>query len=89
MLFKRLFLLFVCCLFIAESLSAQFTLSGSVVDAKNIILPYVSVYEEGTTNGTISNEEGNFTLTVSRGDKRVVFQQLGYKTKIENYKITR
>lgn len=87
MLFKRPFFLFVCCLFITENLSAQFTISGSVVDAKNIILPYVSVYEEGTTNGTISNEEGNFTLTVSKGSKRIVFQQLGYKTKLEKIQV--
>lgn len=89
MLLKRLLVIFICCLSILQYLQAQNTISGNVTDAKGITMPYVSVYEEGTTNGTISNEEGNYTLTVSKGDKRIVFQQLGYKTKIEKINVAR
>ena len=59
---------------------AQMTVSGVVTDAANgepII--GASVLEMGTTNGTITDFDGNFTLTVQNGAKLAI-SYMGYKT---------
>ena len=43
-------------------------LTGNVSDAMGAIIG-ASVIEQGTTNGVITDIEGNFTLTVNRGAK--------------------
>ena len=66
----------------AGSLKAQsgtITVSGQVMDATDMPLIGVNVMEEGTTNGTITDFDGNYTLTVSAGAK-VSFSYIGYKT---------
>ena len=74
------------CLFLsagfAGSLKAQsgtMTVTGQVMDATDMPLIGVNVMEEGTTNGTITDFDGNYTLTVSAGAK-VSFSYIGYKT---------
>ncbi|MBO4454385.1 MAG: TonB-dependent receptor [Paludibacteraceae bacterium] len=59
---------------------AQITVNGTVVDAANgepII--GASVLEIGTTNGTITDFDGNFILTVKSGAKLAI-SYMGYKT---------
>ena len=60
--------------------SAQVTATGVVVDATTgepII--GASVLEEGTSNGTITDFDGNFSLTVGK-DAQVVISYVGYKS---------
>lgn len=65
--------------FITAHLSAQIV--GTVTNDKGDPLPYVNIYLENTYNGTTSNEEGSFTLDLSKaGDYTVIFQFLGYTT---------
>ena len=40
-----------------------------------------SVVEAGTTNGTVTDFDGNFVLTVSGRDKHVLISYIGYTTK--------
>ena len=59
---------------------AQMAVSGTVIDAANgepII--GASVLEIGTTNGTITDFDGNFELTVQPGAK-IAISYMGYKT---------
>ena len=56
---------------------AQNKVSGTVVDATGEPLIGVSVLEEGTTNGGITDFDGNFTLTVKSGAK-LTFSYVGY-----------
>ena len=59
---------------------AQTTVQGTVIDAANgepII--GASILEIGTTNGTITDFDGNFTLNVQPGAK-LQFSYMGYKT---------
>ena len=69
-------------LFTAVMMYAQsnlLTVTGKVTDADtNEPLPGVSVLEKGTTNGTATDVNGNFSITVGRG-KTLVFTYLGYK----------
>lgn len=56
------------------------TVSGVVSDASLATLPGVSVVEKGTTNGTATDIDGKFMLTVSDGNAVLVFSFVGYKT---------
>jgi len=69
--------LMVLCLF-GVSAFAQNKVSGVVKDNVGAAIG-VSVLEEGTTNGTITDENGAFTLTVKPGAS-LTFSSVGYKT---------
>ncbi|MBQ6748667.1 MAG: TonB-dependent receptor plug domain-containing protein, partial [Paludibacteraceae bacterium] len=70
---------FLVMLFSATTLHAQITASGTVVESSTGE-PVIgaSVLEEGTTNGTITDYDGHFQLTVSP-DARLVISYVGYK----------
>ncbi|MGY5355872.1 TonB-dependent receptor [Wenyingzhuangia sp. IMCC45467] len=53
---------------------------GKVADNNQLVLPGVNVFEKGTSNGTLTNFDGEFTLTVSSKDALLVFSYMGYKT---------
>ena len=60
-------------------LSAQsHTVSGKVFDAQQQPLPGVGVVQEGTTNGTVTNADGSYSLKVPARDVTLVFSSLGY-----------
>ena len=65
------------------SLMAEVKISGTVYDDRTgepII--GVSILEIGTSNGTISDFDGNFWLTVSSKDAQLSFQYKRYVTQI-------
>ena len=55
------------------------TITGVVVDATGEPVIGASVLEVGTTNGTITDVDGNFTIQVPVGAKLDV-SYIGYKT---------
>ncbi|MEP3374564.1 MAG: von Willebrand factor type A domain-containing protein [Maribacter dokdonensis] len=57
-------------------LSQQIKISGTVSDNKGNPLPGASVIEKGTSNGTQTDFEGHYSLTVSKGAK-LVFSYIG------------
>jgi TonB-linked SusC/RagA family outer membrane protein len=57
----------------------QIKVTGTVVGAKdNVSIPGVSVLEKGTTNGTVTDVDGKFTLTVQSTKAVLVFSFIGY-----------
>ena len=58
--------------------SGKTTVSGVVVDDSGLPLPGVFVQEKGTQNGTSSDLDGRYSLTVSQGST-LVFSCLGLK----------
>lgn len=66
-------------LFSFSAFAQQLTVTGQVLDAQKESLIGVSVLEKGTSNGTITDLDGNFTLNVSP-DGTLVFSYVGYKT---------
>jgi iron complex outermembrane receptor protein len=58
---------------------AQSVVSGNVKDPLGEPLIGVSVIEKGTNNGTITNVDGNFHISVPQG-KELVFSYIGYKS---------
>ena len=68
-------------LLVGWSLAAQqrVTVSGVVVDDQNEPMIAAGVVQKGTTNGTITDIDGNFTLTVPVGAV-IEFSSVGYVT---------
>ena len=60
---------------------AQTAVSGKVVDVKGDGIPFVTVFEEGTSNGTTTDEKGNFQFKVSKVPTVLVASYLGFETK--------
>lgn len=59
--------------------SAKITTQGTIVDSKGEPLIGVSILEVGTTNGTITDIDGKFTLRVASG-ATLEISYIGYKT---------
>ncbi|NDW13871.1 TonB-dependent receptor [Bacteroides sp. 214] len=74
-LFSILFLLGVTLTVFSQSIQIQGVIVGG---QDNEPLPGVNVLEKGTTNGTITNVDGNFTLTVP-SDAVLTVSYIGYK----------
>lgn len=54
------------------------TISGTVTDSGNIPLPGVNIVVEGTSNGTLSDFDGNFTISAAVGDV-LILSYIGQK----------
>lgn len=61
----------------------SYTLSGSIVaqDTQETMLG-VSVYAEGTTKGTVTNNYGVYSITLPEGAYRMIFQNIGFKRQV-------
>ena len=75
---KKLFLSFVF-LSVSTLMYAQTEIKGTVVDAKGETIIGATVMEKGTSNGTITDFDGNFTIKVKEG-AILVFTYIGYQT---------
>ncbi|MEX0313827.1 MAG: SusC/RagA family TonB-linked outer membrane protein [Allomuricauda sp.] len=81
---KRLhYLLMIVSLLCLQGISAQGkTVSGTVTDATTgTPLPGINVVEKGTTNGTSTDFDGNYTINVSNDSAVLVFSALGYTSR--------
>lgn len=54
------------------------TITGKVTDAKNNPLPGVSVTVPGTSRGTVTNGDGNFSFKLPSGSTTLLFSFMGY-----------
>ena len=62
-------------------LAQDFMVTGTVTDAQGIPLAGASVLEKGTTNGTQSDFDGNYSLLLSKGDAILTVSYIGFGTK--------
>ncbi|SET04506.1 TonB-linked outer membrane protein, SusC/RagA family [Draconibacterium orientale] len=79
----RLFIFMNCLMmFLSPSLQAQNNkLSGTVSDSDGLPVPGVTVMIKGTTNGSITDVDGKYTLDVAADDQTLVFSFVGMTTK--------
>ncbi len=66
-------------LFFGAISSAQ-TIKGKVTDSSGEALAFINVVEKGTTNGTTTGENGEFSLDVKQLPTTIVVSSLGFKT---------
>ncbi|QTE24174.1 TonB-dependent receptor [Polaribacter cellanae] len=74
-------LLFVALFFVTATVLGQTKLTGKVVDETNQPLPGASVMVKGTTNGTSTDFDGNFTLNANSNSGAIVVSFIGYNNK--------
>ena len=54
------------------------TITGTVIDENNQPFPGVSIYVDGSTNGTMTNDDGSFTLGNVPSNAVIVVSCIGY-----------
>jgi len=62
------------------ALSQQPAVSGTITDESGLPLPGVTVVVKGTTQGTVTNADGNYSLTNIPEDATLVFSFVGMRT---------
>tara|TARA_B110000003_G_scaffold172618_1_gene172201 strand:+ start:43466 stop:46351 length:2886 start_codon:yes stop_codon:yes gene_type:complete len=67
----------------AVSINAQ-TVKGKVADNSGEALSFMNVVEKGTTNGTTTDENGEFSLDVEKLPTTISVSSLGFKTVEKN-----
>ena len=60
--------------------NAQQKVSGTVVDATGEPIIGATIMEQGTSNGTVSDLDGNFSFTTKANDAKISISYLGFKT---------
>ncbi|SHI44259.1 SusC/RagA family TonB-linked outer membrane protein [Pseudozobellia thermophila] len=75
---KLLFLL--CSLIFASATWAQTIVTGTVTDEQNVPLAGSTILEKGTSNGTSTDFDGNFTIEVSNNNAVLEISYLGFTT---------
>lgn len=81
---RKILLLTVMCIALVSSVIAQNTVTGTVVAASDGVgLPGVTVSEKGTTNGTLTDSEGKFSIRLASAKATIVFSFIGMKTVTE------
>ncbi|MDR2039074.1 MAG: TonB-dependent receptor [Bacteroidales bacterium] len=76
---KQIMIILLVCFLPLELFAQRITAGGQVLDSENEPLPGVNVFEKGTTNGTSTDIDGNFTINVASGST-LVFSFLGFNT---------
>lgn len=67
-------------LILSVGVSAQKTVAkGNILDRENQPVIGANILEKGTTNGTISDVDGNFSITVSSPKAVLLIKYIGYK----------
>ncbi len=80
----RLFGVIVLFLMAHWSYAQEKTITGTVKDDTNQPLPGVSIVIEGTTQGTITDFEGKFSLEVPDSNTNLVFSFIGFEAQVIN-----
>ncbi|HEX8022569.1 SusC/RagA family TonB-linked outer membrane protein, partial [Mucilaginibacter sp.] len=64
----------------SQASAPDLKISGKVVDEKNQPLIGVSVSVKGTTRGTVTDINGDFSITIARASDILVFKYIGFLT---------
>lgn len=77
---KRFLTLWLVFLIAGIQAFAQMTVTGKVTDSKGEGLIGVNILVDGTTNGTITDVDGNYRIAGVKQGQKLVFTSIGYKT---------
>ncbi len=81
---QKVLFLTLCLLLCAGAAWAQQVITGTVADTIGAKLPGVSVTVTGKSVGTITDENGKFSINVPAGSTQLSFSLVGYKTQTVN-----
>lgn len=76
------------CLLMSVISIAQGKLTGTVVDDQNMPLPGVNVIVSGTTNGTTTNFDGEFSISVTQSSGTVRFSYIGFRSEDMEFNVS-
>ena len=76
---RQLILIFISTLCLSFTVASQNTVSGIITDEQGQPLPGVNVLEKNTSNGFVSDFDGNYMISV-RANATLVFSYIGFKT---------
>lgn len=76
---RKFFFTLTLCFSLIAGAFAQHQVTGTVTDSDGFGVPGASVVQKGTTNGTITNGNGNYSISVP-GDATISFSFVGMKT---------
>ncbi|MDG5800758.1 TonB-dependent receptor [Marinilabiliaceae bacterium ANBcel2] len=77
---KRKNLILILFLLVSFASYAQHQVAGVVTDSDGAPVPGVSVLEDGTTRGVVTDIDGNYSIDVSAPDAVLVFSFIGMET---------
>jgi len=81
---KKIQLTFIMMLMIFQGFAQSLQVKGKVSSADGTGIPGVSVSERGTSNGSVTSADGNYTIKVGSGANSVlVFSSVGMTSKFE------
>lgn len=85
---KKLFTILPFLLISALAFAQKGTVSGKITDAESGEgLSRASVFQEGASNGTVTDAAGSFSLEVPAGKQTLVISYLGYKTESRSVEV--
>ena len=76
---KKIFALLICFLTTCGGDGLANVISGTITDRRGGTIPFVTVAEKGTNNGTISDANGNFNIAVRRLPATLSFNCVGFE----------
>lgn len=77
----RYYLLIIFIFIVGASYAQKATVSGVVTDLSfNEAVSYVGVSVKGTTNGTLTDDDGKYSLDLNPGAHTLIFSFIGYQT---------
>ncbi|MCG2616656.1 TonB-dependent receptor [Terrimonas sp. NA20] len=83
--YRFLVVMMMSCLFTTTVFAQSVSVSGNVRNnSSQEVVPAVSVVVKGTSTGTFTNSDGDFSLNVTKLPVTLVFSSVGY----ENYEVT-
>ena len=85
--YKPISAAFIFLVLIAHAAMGQGTLSGQVVGPDNEPLTGATLVMKGTTNGTITDVSGNYTLELPAGNQTILASFVGYRTKTQTVSV--
>lgn len=77
---QQKYILFFCFLLSAFAMNAQIKVSGTVIETDSEPLIGVTIFEKGEGNGTSTDLDGKYELTVKDADAVLVFSYTGFST---------
>ncbi|WP_031426676.1 TonB-dependent receptor [Flavimarina sp. Hel_I_48] len=81
-------LMVLACLLMSFMAIAQGKITGTVVDDQRMPLPGVNVIVNGTTNGTTTNFDGEYTLNVAQSNGTIRVSYVGFKSQEIEFQVT-